>query len=138
MRSYTVVGLGAIGGYYGARLHQAGHPVRFLARSDAGHVREHGLRIDSFEGDAVLDVDVHDAPGAVPPSDAVIVAVKTTATAGVLDRLAPLVAPGGSVLVMQNGLGVDATVAGAVPDDVAVLGVMCFMCCNKVGPGHIR
>jgi len=138
MRSYTVVGLGAIGGYYGARLHQAGHPVRFLARSDADHVREHGLRVDSIDGDAVLDVEVYADPALVPPSDVVIVAVKTTATAGVLDLLAPLVAPGGTVLVMQNGLGVDALVAAAVPDDVAVVGVMCFMCCNKVGPGHIR
>jgi 2-dehydropantoate 2-reductase len=138
MRSYTVVGLGAIGGYYGARLHQAGHPVRFLARSDAAHVREHGLRVDSIDGDAVLDVDVYGDAALVPPSDVLIVAVKTTGTAGVLDLLAPLVAPGGSVLVMQNGLGVDAPVAAAVPDDVAVLGVMCFMCCNKVGPGHIH
>jgi 2-dehydropantoate 2-reductase len=138
MRSYTVVGLGAIGGYYGARLQQAGHPVRFLARSDAEHVREHGLRIDSPEGDVVLDVEVHTEPTDVSPSDTVIVAVKTTATTGVLDLLPPLLAPGGSVLVMQNGLGVDALVATAVPDDIAVLGVMCFMCCNKVGPGHIH
>ena len=138
MRSYTVVGLGAIGGYYGARLHQAGHQVRFLARSDADHVRRHGLRVDSIDGDAVLEVDVYDDPASVPASDAVIVAVKTTATAGVLDLLPPLVVPGGSMLVMQNGLGVDATVAAAVPDHVAVLGVMCFMCCNKIGPGHIH
>ena len=62
MRSYTVIGLGAIGGYYGARLHQAGFDVRFVARRDAEHVREHGLRIDSPEGDAVLDVDVYDDP----------------------------------------------------------------------------
>src|SRR3954447_13589664 len=78
MRSYTVVGVGAIGGYYGARLHQAGFDVRFLARSDADHVRQHGLRVDSPEGDAVLDVDVYDDPDAIPPSDTVIVAVKTT------------------------------------------------------------
>ena len=112
--------------------------MRFLARSDAAHVRGHGLRVDSIDGDAVLEVDVYDDPALVPPSDSIIVAVKTTATAGVLDLLAPLVASDGSVLVMQNGLGVDALVADAVPDDIAVLGVMCFMCCNKVGPGHIH
>src|SRR3954463_7150751 len=95
MRSYTVVGLGAIGGYYGARLHQAGHPVRFLARSDAAHVREHGLQGDSPEGDVRLDVEVHDDPADLPASDTVIVAVKTTATASVLGQLAALVAPGG-------------------------------------------
>src|SRR3954454_5498818 len=79
MRSYPVVGLGAIGGYYGARLQQAGHPVRFLARSDAAHLRDHGLRVDSPEGDVVLEVDVHDAVDSVPPSDVIVVATKTTA-----------------------------------------------------------
>jgi len=140
MRSYTVVGLGAIGGYYGARLQQAGHPVRFLARSDADHLRRHGLRVDSPEGDARLAVDVFHDPAEVPPSDTVIVATKTTGNAPVTAVVRRLV--GGSdtvssVLVMQNGLGVEATFAAVVPD-APVLGAMCFMCCNKVGPGHIE
>ncbi|HVN52032.1 MAG TPA: 2-dehydropantoate 2-reductase N-terminal domain-containing protein, partial [Acidimicrobiales bacterium] len=59
MRSYTVVGAGAIGGYYGARLQQSGLEVRFLARSDAAHLRDHGLRVDSPEGDVLLEVEVH-------------------------------------------------------------------------------
>jgi len=141
MRSYTVIGVGAIGGYYGARLQQAGHPVRFLARSDAEHLRTHGLRVDSPEGDAVLDVDVYDDPGRVPVSDTLIVATKTTANdeiASVVERLA-----GGdgdrptTVLVMQNGLGVERTFAARAPE-ATVVGAMCFMCCNKIGPGHIR
>jgi 2-dehydropantoate 2-reductase len=38
---------------------------------------------------------------------------------------------------MQNGLGVEQTFATAAPG-AAVLGAMCFMCCNKIGPGHIQ
>jgi 2-dehydropantoate 2-reductase len=143
MRSYTVVGLGAIGGYYGARLHQAGHPVRFLARSDAGDVRQHGLRVDSPEGDVVLEVDVYDDPTGVPPSNTIIVATSAFPVVLVATVVQRLVSAGQvgpttpTVLVMQNGLGVEATFAEAVPG-TPVLGAMCFMCCNKLGPGHIQ
>lgn len=137
VHSFTVIGTGAIGGYYGARLHQAGFPVRFLARSDADHVRQHGLRVDSPEGDAVLEVEVYDDPAEVPSSDTTIVAAKTTDTAAVVALLPQLVADGTTVLVMQNGLGVEAPFHRAVPG-ATVLGAMCFMCSNKVGPGHIR
>jgi 2-dehydropantoate 2-reductase len=137
MRTYTVVGVGAIGGYYGARLHQSGLTVRFLARSDAAHVRERGLRVDSPEGDAVIEADVYDEAATMPPSDVVIVAVKTTNSTAVAPMLPSLLAPGGSVVVMQNGLGVEEPFAAAAPE-ADVVGAMCFMCCNKVGPGHIR
>jgi len=136
VHTFTVIGVGAIGGYYGARLHQAGFPVQFLARSDADHVRRHGLRIDSPEGDAVLDVDVYDDPAKLPASDTVIVATKTTGNDGVLQMLPGLVVEGTDVLVMQNGLGVERPFHRTVPG-ATVLGAMCFMCCHKVGPGHI-
>ena len=69
-----------------------------------------------------------------------MVAVKTTATDGA-DR-AGLAADAGRgrrhvVVVMQNGLGVEAPFAEAAPD-ATVLGAMCFMCSNKVGPGPRR
>src|SRR3954453_4014254 len=139
MRSYTVIGVGAIGGYYGARLHQAGHPVRFLARSDADQVRRHGLRVDSIDGDAVVAVEVHDDPATVPASDTIVVATKTTANPETASLVGRLVAGRDdvSILVMQNGLGVEATFAAVAPD-APVVGAMCFMCCNKIGPGHIH
>ena len=69
MRSYTVVGLGAIGGYYGARLQQAGCACgswpaatpTTCAATDCGSTLHRATR--------VLDVDVHDDPsdaGAAP------------------------------------------------------------------------
>ncbi len=139
MRSYTVVGLGAIGGYYGARLQEAGAPVRYLVRGDLDHLRTHGLRVESPRGDAQLEIDVFDDPDQVPPSDTVVVATKTTATDQVVETVAALAqrsGPGTVVVVMQNGLEVEAPFAGAVPDG-EVLGAMCFMCSNRVGPGHI-
>ena len=52
--STAIIGSGAIGIYYGARLAGAGHDVRFLVRSDADAVRAHGLRVDSIHGDLHL------------------------------------------------------------------------------------
>jgi 2-dehydropantoate 2-reductase len=137
-RSYAVVGMGAVGGYYGARLAAAGHDVHFVARSDVAHVRAHGLRVESPDGDVALDeVLVHADPAEVPPVDVVVVAVKTTDTTNVLDSVARLAASGATVVAMQNGLGVEDVLAAAVPD-ATVLGAMCFICSNKAGPGHIR
>jgi 2-dehydropantoate 2-reductase len=137
-RSYAVIGMGAVGGYYGARLAAAGHDVHFIARSDLDHVRSKGLLVESPDGDVVLDhVSAHASADTVPPVDVVVIAVKTTDTAGVLDVARALAAGGAPVVVMQNGLGVEAAVAGALPD-ATVLGAMCFICSNKVGPGHVK
>jgi 2-dehydropantoate 2-reductase len=139
-RTYAVVGTGAVGGYYGAKLAAAGHDVHFIARSDLEHVRANGLIVDSPDGDISLpEVLVHGSAASVPAVDAVIVAVKTTDTADVLDTVRTLAGAQTEpvVVAMQNGLGVEASLAAAVPD-ATVLGAMCFICSNKAGPGHIR
>jgi 2-dehydropantoate 2-reductase len=137
-RRYAVIGVGAIGGYYGARLAAAGHKVHFLARTDYDHLRVKGLRVDSSAGGITLaEVSVFERPEQVPEVDVVVLAVKTTDTDSALPLLAPLVGEGTAVLVLQNGLGVEAPIAATVPG-TPVIGGMCFICSNKVGPGHIR
>lgn len=79
MRSYTVLGTGAVGSFYGAKLAAAGHPVRFLGRSDVPALRRSGVRVTSRDGDLVVpEVQAFDDPDAVPASDVVLVAVKAT------------------------------------------------------------
>ena len=139
---YTVIGMGAVGGYYGARLAAAGHRVRFVARSDAEHARREGLRVESPHGDLHLHpdthgIEVHDATTDLDPDDVVLVAVKTTDAAEAARLLGPVVGPGTVVVALQNGLGVEATLAEAAPG-ADVLGGMCFVCINKVGPAHVR
>ncbi len=137
-RRYAIVGLGAIGGYYGARLAAAGHPVHFVARSDATHVREHGLRVESPFGDLELPtVSVFTRTADVPPVDVAVLAVKTTDSDQAAALLSPLIGPDTVVLLLQNGLGVENPIAEALPG-TPVIGGMCFICSNKVGPGHVR
>jgi len=137
-RRYAIIGTGAVGGFYGARLARAGREVHFLLRSDFDHVREHGLVVESPQGDFVLPtVNACADPRDLPPADVAVVALKATRNHLLPALLPPAVADGGAVLLLQNGLGAEEKIAEIVPGR-GVVGGLCFLCSNKVGPGHIR
>lgn len=137
-QSYVIVGTGAVGGFYGARLQQAGCEVHFLLHSDYEHVAQHGLTIESKDGDFTLPtVNAYRVPTEVPPCDTVIVALKATRNETARQLLPPLTRHNPTVVVMQNGLDNErelAPAAGAGP----LLAALCFICSNKAGPGHIQ
>lgn len=137
-RRYAIVGTGAIGGYYGAKLQRSGVEVHFLTRSDYEVIRQQGLTVESPEGNFQLgEVQAYRDVADMPACDVVIVALKTTQNQVLGELLPPLLKPDGVVLVLQNGLGVEDDVAQWVGGD-RVLGGLCFICSNKVGPGQIR
>ncbi|MDB6070302.1 MAG: 2-dehydropantoate 2-reductase [Verrucomicrobiales bacterium] len=133
----AIIGSGAMGCYYGARLAQHGHEVNFLMRSDLEHVRAHGLRIKSCAGDfSLTNVRAFGTTGEIGPCDLVFVALKTTANDSLTALLPPLLHPGTVVVTLQNGLGNEACLAGLHRAD-QVLGGVCFVCINRTGPGLI-
>lgn len=136
-RRYAVIGTGAIGGLYGARLAAAGFDVTWLARSDTEALRTGGLHVTSPTGDIDLaGVAVTADPTDLGPVDVVLVTIKTTGQA-VLERLLPpLVGPGAIVVAMQNGFAPEDAIAAAVPG-ATVLGGMCFVCATRIAPGRI-
>jgi 2-dehydropantoate 2-reductase len=137
-RSYAVIGTGAIGGLYGAKLAKAGFDVHFLAHSDFDHIRTHGLMIDSIDGDFFLPrVSVYSDSGNMPRCDVAMVTLKTTTNRILSGVLPHCVKENGIVLVMQNGLGAESDVASFM-GRCCVMGVLCFVCVTKVAPGHIR
>ncbi|TMQ07397.1 MAG: 2-dehydropantoate 2-reductase [Deltaproteobacteria bacterium] len=137
-RTFAIIGTGAVGGYYGARLAQAGFDVSFLVRSDLEHVRRHGLRVLSPEGDVVLpEVQVYGDAAAMPRADVVIVAIKATANGALPAILPHLVRPGGTVVVLQNGLGAEDAIAAAA-HPARVVGGLAFLCATRIAPGTIR
>jgi len=136
--SFAVIGTGALGGYYGARLAQSGADVHALCRRDAAWVRDHGLVVESVgRARPHARVNACETVSAMPRCDAVIVALKTTANAVLSELLPPVVKPGGVVLVLQNGWGVEDDAAQAAPG-VPVFGGLCFIGANKTGPGWVR
>lgn len=135
---YAIIGTGAIGGFYGARLQQAGQEVHYLLRSDYDYVAQHGLTIESPDGSFTLpQVHAYSDVAQMPACDVVIVALKTTQNHLLPQLLPNVVKPDGVVLVLQNGLNVEPMVADIVGSD-RVMGGLCFICSNKIGPGHIR
>ncbi len=137
-RRYAIIGTGAIGGFYGARLARAGCDVHFLLHSDFEHVRARGLTVESVDGNIHLDpANAYARADDLPPADVTVVALKTTRNHLLPDLLPGPTRGGGAVLMLQNGLGNEARAARIVGHD-RVLGGLCFICSNKVGPGHIR
>jgi 2-dehydropantoate 2-reductase len=135
---YAVLGTGALGGFYGARLQQAGAEVHYLLRSDYAQVKAQGLVVESPDGDFTLpQVHAYQAAIDLPPCDVAIVALKTTQNHLLPKLLLPVLKESGIALVLQNGLGIEAEVAKLVGCD-RVMGGLCFLCANKVAPGHIR
>lgn len=136
--SYAIVGTGAVGGFYGACLQRAGAEVHFLLHRDFEQVKQQGLVVESTLGNFVLpQVWAYSDVRQMPACDVVIVALKTTQNHLLPQLLPPIVKPAGAVLVLQNGLGVEAEVADLV-GQTSVLGGLCFICSNKLAPGHIR
>ncbi len=135
---YAVIGAGALGGLYGGLLARAGFEVHFLLNRDFDHVTRHGLKVETKLGDFHLsDVHAHASPATMPACDVTIVALKTTKNDQLADLLPAPTRDGGIALVLQNGLNSEAHSVAVVGPD-RVLGGCCFLCSNKVGPGHIR
>ena len=135
---YAVIGTGAIGGYYGGKLQQSGQDVHFLLHSDYEHVRQNGLRVDSVDGDFHLSqVWAYNDTKDMPLCDVVIVALKTTQN-HLLETLLPsILKPNSVILLLQNGLGVEPKLQTLFPDQT-IVGGLCFICSNKIAPGHIH
>lgn len=103
-----VVGAGATGGYFGARLVQAGRDVTFLLRPGrAAQVREAGLRLTGQGPDETVPVEVVTADGlsASGPYNLVLLAVKNAGLSGAIEDLAAAVGPNTRIVPFLNGIG---------------------------------
>ncbi|SAK90943.1 2-dehydropantoate 2-reductase [Caballeronia hypogeia] len=133
-----VVGAGAIGGYFGARLVEAGRDVTFLVRERrAERLRETGLRVKAFEGEFGVDepklVLSKDIAG---PYDLVILSCKAYDLQGAIDSFAPAVGPDTAIVPLLNGMAhldaLDARFSAA-----NVLGGQCSIAATLDAEGRI-
>jgi len=134
----TIVGAGAIGGTVGAFLHDAGYNVT-LVDIDAAHVNainDHGLRITGLRGDRTFRVPAIYRADLQGPLGVTFLCVKGHFTAGAIRDLAPLLAPDGYVLSLQNGLN-EAIMAREVGPERTV-GAFVHFGCDLIEPGLLR
>lgn len=100
-----VVGAGAVGGYFGGRLAQAGRDVTFLVRNRrAAQLRERGLEIVSPHGDATISPKVVTRDQLSGSYDLILLAVKNHGLKTSLDDIAPAVGPDTLIFPALNGM----------------------------------
>jgi 2-dehydropantoate 2-reductase len=135
---YGIIGVGAIGGYYGCKLAYSGQEVHFLLHSDYQFVKEHGMQVDSCDGSFHLDhVNVYQTSEDMPKCDVVIVGLKTTNNHLLSELLPPLLHEHTVVVLIQNGIGVEADVQKMFPD-VQLIAGLAFICSAKTEPGRVN
>ena len=135
---YGIVGSGALGGYYGARLAHAGCDVHFLMRSDLETVRRDGLMVRSKDGDFHLSkVNAYGTPEEMGLCDVVLIGLKTTSNAALPEIIPPLLGPDTAVVTLQNGLGNEELLASHFGAR-RVMGGLCFVCLNRTAPGVVE
>ena len=137
----AVVGAGAVGSYYGLRLAEAGHDVRFLMRRDYEAVTSGGLHLSSHLGDLHLPSPlVERTPQALAAHgevDWLLLGLKATAIPDLPQLAGPLLSPSTRVLSIMNGLTVDADVAAQLPAGTSVFGGLGFIGVNRGEPGQV-
>ena len=124
----AIVGSGALGCYYGARLAKAGNDVHFLVRGGRAAIMMRGIRMKK--------VHAYATSAEIGPCDLVIIALKATANDMLAKLLPSLMGENTLVLTLQNGLGVEEPVAGVV-GAAHVLGAICFIGCTRTAPGAV-
>ena len=135
---FAIVGSGAVGGYYGAKLARAGHDVTFIARgAHLAAIRARGLAIKSPLGDFVVKAKAEDDPGKVPPVDVAIFAVKAYSNRDALPILKAVVRDRGVALTLQNGVESVDEVASSVGAP-RVLGGSTYVATALSAPGLIE
>jgi 2-dehydropantoate 2-reductase len=133
----AVVGCGALGSFYGAKLCRLGCETHFLLRSDYEVVRRKGVRVRSRDGDFHVNPKCARTAEEIGVSDLVLIGLKTTANEQFGALLPPLVGAKSAILTLQNGLGNEEALARHFPVE-QVMGGLAFVCLNRVSPGSIH
>jgi 2-dehydropantoate 2-reductase len=135
----AIIGAGGVGGYFGARLAQAGEDVHFVARgAQLAALRERGLTVRRDGGDFVVrEVTATDDPASIGPVDAALVAVKLWDTEGAARATRPLLGPDTAVVSLQNGVRRDETLRAEL-GSAHVLGGVSYISAFIESPGVIR
>ena len=146
MTRIVIVGAGAIGGYFGGRMHAAGRDVTLVDAwpEHVEHVRRHGMLIELMSSGAretvACDIrHVNDVQGLVreAPVDIAMIAVKSYDTLWATRLILPYLADDAAVVSLQNAINEPAiaSVAGAERTYGCAIAALA---CDLVAPGHVK
>jgi 2-dehydropantoate 2-reductase len=134
----AVVGAGAVGGYFGARLAASGLDVSFIARGKhLKSMQKSGLRIKSIQGNWEIHSQFTANPDQVGPVDLILFGVKSQDTEEAAKALAPLMSGKTTVLSLQNGVDNPEKIARLWSADRTLAGVV-YIAAQVSEPGVIE
>jgi 2-dehydropantoate 2-reductase len=133
-----VLGAGAVGGYFGARLAGGGHDVTLVARgANLEALRRHGLVLElPGETRHLAGIAAVGDPADAPPPEVVLVCVKSYDTAAAAASLRPVVRPDTVLLSLQNGVENEAVLAEVLGLPSLLVGLT-FIGVELVAPGTV-
>lgn len=133
----AVVGAGAVGGYFGARLAAAGHEVGFVARGrHLEEARREGLKIKSVQGGLHIRALFTSEPREIGPVDLILFCVKSYGTEEAAGELAPLISKETAILSLQNGIDNPDKIASLWGNEHTLAGVV-YIAAEILAPGTI-
>ena len=148
-RRIAIVGAGAIGGWFAARLALSGQPVGVLARGQTlAALRSDGLRLTQGDSTAAVELRASDDPAALGVQDVLVIAVKAPALAAAAEAARPMIGPETWIVPMLNGVpwwftseplvSVDpgGRIAAALPD-TQIIGSVVHAACSRPAPNHV-
>ncbi len=135
----AVYGAGAVGGYFGGRLAQAGVDVTFIARGEhLTAIRSKGLKVESLQGDfSIQSAQATSDPADVGIVDLVIIGVKAWQVPEAAVAIGPMIGPDTTLLPLQNGVDAARILADAA-GEAPVVGGLCRIMSMVAAPGIIR
>ena len=136
--TFLIVGAGGVGGYYGAKLLDAGFQVRFMARgATLAALQRDGLTLRSIDGDRHFARVSAEAKAPTTAVDAIFIAVKANQTNDVLPHIATAVGPQTAIVSLQNGIDNEDLIAEKFPG-AGVVGAVVFAGTHGVAPGIVE
>src|SRR5215469_13680066 len=135
----AVIGCGAMGSIYAAKLAVAGNDVLAIDRYAASidHIARHGLRVTGPDSDQVVPLRASTAAPA-EAMDLIVLAVKAADVKAGAQQALPMLGAATPVLTIQNGLGSAETVAGIVGDERVAVGIASGFGASGVALGHVH
>lgn len=137
-KKYLIIGTGALGGFYGAKLSRAGLDVHFLIRSDFEYIKSHGLMIKTKSGDIFLDnLKCYNNSNDMPKGDVILVATKALSNNELKKIIQPVLKGSSIIIMLQNGLGNEDYLSGLI-ENTRIFGGLSILAVSKAGPGIIN
>ncbi len=133
----AILGAGALGCYYGAKLANAGEDVSFVMRSAYEPSKKNGLEVRSKDGDFSLpNPSVFRSSDKIGPVDLVVLTWKSTSNTELSTALPPLLGDHTRLITLQNGMGNADVISRLMPKERIFIG-LCFVCAMMPEPGKI-